>query len=201
MTDQRPGGWGASQPAGLAPLDQPQYDATFGQAVTRFWRKFVTFSGRASRSEYWWWVLASFGVSLVLQIIGYVAAGPRLLEAIRRGSFDFGVLLPALIPSLVWAVIVLLPTLAVVVRRLHDSNRRGWWCLLYLPTYAGLPFQLRGLASFDPQRLAEGDTSGLALIPMAIGGVLSTVGSIGAIVVLIFLVMGPDPRGARFDRT
>ena len=37
-----------------APLDLPQYGATFGQAIARFWGKYTTFSGRASRSEYWW---------------------------------------------------------------------------------------------------------------------------------------------------
>jgi hypothetical protein len=48
------------------PLDKPLYGATFGQAISRFFKKYATFSGRASRSEYWWWVLASAIISAVL---------------------------------------------------------------------------------------------------------------------------------------
>lgn len=196
--------WGISptpQPLGPAPLDQPQYDATIRQAATRFWRKFATFSGRASRSEYWWWVLISFCISVVLQLVGTLVLGPGLFQSFGRPSkFDLRAFLLPLIPSLVWTLIVLVPSIALVVRRLHDTNRRGWWYLLVLPYLIGLPFQLQGLASYDPERLAAGDVGGLAIAPLAIGGLFSLIGGIGGIVVLVFLILGPDPRGARFDR-
>lgn len=187
----------APQPPGRAPLDQPQYDATIGQAASRFWRKFAVFSGRASRSEYWWWVLISVGVSVVLQVIGTAAIGggfaaPRLDPA--------AVLLP-LVPSLIWSLIILVPSIALAVRRLHDTNRSGWWYLLVLPSLVGAALQLVALGSMDAERLAAGDfAGGIAVGPLVAGLVLALLGLVGSIVLLVFLILGPDPRGARFDR-
>jgi hypothetical protein len=48
--------------------------------------------------------------------------------------------------------------------------------------------------------VAVGDFSGLALGPLLTGVVLMLFGAIGAIILLVFFVQGPDPRGARFDR-
>ncbi|HVA53547.1 MAG TPA: DUF805 domain-containing protein [Acidimicrobiales bacterium] len=75
----------------------------FSNAVASCLKKYVTFSGVASRSEYWWFSLF-FG-------IGYVVF--RVLN----------------VPSLVsfWSLALLLPSLAVNVRRLHDTGRSGWW--------------------------------------------------------------------------
>lgn len=195
-----PGAWPTPQPAGPAPLDQPQYEATIGQAVSRFWRKFAVFSGRASRSEYWWWVLVSVVISVVLQLIGSLVFGGGLLLGAGSSILDLRALLLPLTPALVWSVVVLVPSIALVVRRLHDTNRSGWWCLLSLPTYLGLPFYLVGLASVNPERLAAGDLSGLAIGPLLAGLALLLIGFVGGVILLIFLVLGPDPRGARFDR-
>jgi hypothetical protein len=52
------------------PLSAPVYGASLGVAFSRFWRKYATFSGRASRSEYWWWVLIAVIVAVVFSIIG-----------------------------------------------------------------------------------------------------------------------------------
>src|SRR6185312_8282818 len=51
---------------GGVPLDQPLYGASFGQAIKRFFTKYATFSGRASRSEYWWVQLFNFIIVAVL---------------------------------------------------------------------------------------------------------------------------------------
>lgn len=201
MSFQPPGAWATPQPVGPAPLDQPQYNATIGQAASRFWRKFATFTGRASRSEYWWWFLISSGVSIVLQIAGSLTLGGTLFRATSTNPFgDLRTFLLPLIPSLVWTVVALVPSIALTIRRLHDGNRRGWWYLLVLPSLVGGVVQLVGFASVDPERMAVGDLSGLAIVPLVIGGLLSLIGLVGSIVVLVFLIMGPDPRGARFDR-
>lgn len=71
-------------------------------------KKYVTFEGRASRSEFWYFMLFSFLISLVL---GTISAGAL---------------------SLLYSLAVLLPSTAVLVRRLHDTNRSGWWALLGL---------------------------------------------------------------------
>ena len=76
-------------------------------------KKYVVFSGRASRSEFWWFTLISLIVSIVLQVIG--------------GMMDQGTTI-----SSIYSLAVLLPTLAVGTRRLHDIGRTGWWQLLFL---------------------------------------------------------------------
>ena len=198
---QPPYGW-QQAPAGPAPLHLPQYDATIGQAASRFWRKFAVFSGRASRSEYWWWALIAFGISLVLQVVGSVVFGGGVfLNYTGDVSLDLRQLLLPIVPSLVWSLVTLVPSLAVTVRRLHDTNRSGWWYLLSLPGLVALVPLLIGLASLDPERLAVGDTSGVAVGALVGGAALSLVGSIGGIIVLVFVILGPDPRGVRFDRS
>ena len=87
---------------------------SFQEAVsTVLTKKYADFSGRARRSEYWWFVLAYALVVLVVDVL-----------AIASGSHLFTFLLLAVILA------VFLPSLAVTVRRLHDTNRSGWWVLL-----------------------------------------------------------------------
>ena len=58
-----------SPQTGETPLWAPLYGATLQQAVQRFFKKYAIFSGRASRSEYWWWALVSLIVGIVINII------------------------------------------------------------------------------------------------------------------------------------
>ena len=84
---------------------------SFQDAVmTVLTKKYADFSGRARRSEYWWFVLATAIVDLVLQAIGR-GVGNQFLYYI-------------------FALAVLVPGLAVAVRRLHDTGRSGWWLLI-----------------------------------------------------------------------
>ena len=76
------------------------------KAVGSGFRKYAVFKGRSSRSEYWWWLL--------LVIIGYG------VFAVAVG--EIGIML--------WALAVILPQLAVTIRRLHDIDKSGWWVLL-----------------------------------------------------------------------
>ena len=192
----------APGPTGPAPLHLPQYDATITQAASRFWRKYAVFSGRASRSEYWWWALIAFGVSFVLQLIGNIAFGGSLFALdTAESSLNPRTLLLPLVPVGIWYLATLVPSVAVLVRRLHDTNRPGWWLLLAVPSYVALVPLLVGLFSLNPERLAVGDTSGIAVGALVGGGVLSLVGAIGGIVLLVFSILGPDPRGVRFDRS
>lgn len=75
-------------------------------------QKYAKFDGRAMRSEYWWFVLFSFIASLVLAIIDWVL-GVQLLQNI-------------------YSLAVLIPSLAVGARRLHDIGKSGWWQLIAL---------------------------------------------------------------------
>jgi uncharacterized membrane protein YhaH (DUF805 family) len=90
----------------------------FGQAISTGFVKYVNFSDRACRSEFWYWTLFTVILSVVDNIINY----------------QFHTNLPHLIVSLV----LFLPNLAIYVRRLHDTNRSGWWLLICLIPLVGI---------------------------------------------------------------
>lgn len=126
-----------AQPAGPVPLSAPLYGASLPEAVSRFFKKYATFSGRASRSEYWWWALVSFLVSVVLNIIMLVggAAGAKVGASgasVPGPGYTIGLIL-----AVIWFVAVIVPSLAVTVRRLHDANFSGWMYLLVLIPIVG----------------------------------------------------------------
>lgn len=81
---------------------------------------FANFQGRARRSEYWWFVLATLIFNVISQVLmGAVAA---------TGS---GVLmLLVAIPLLIIALGLIIPSIAVAIRRMHDVGRSGWWLLI-----------------------------------------------------------------------
>jgi uncharacterized membrane protein YhaH (DUF805 family) len=112
----------------MDPLSAPLYGASFGEAFARFWKKYATFSGRASRSEYWW-VQLVFAIVYILTIILDAAAG--------NGSTNSPGYVAVRVLSLAWEVAILIPSLALLVRRLHDGNRSGWYVLLGLIPVAG----------------------------------------------------------------
>jgi uncharacterized membrane protein YhaH (DUF805 family) len=86
-------------------------------------REYANFAGRARRIEFWMFVLVSFGISVVLAIIDSVV-GLQL-------GVGMGVL-----GGLYWLA-VLIPSIAVGARRLHDTGRSGWWLLLSLIPLVG----------------------------------------------------------------
>ena len=120
---------------GEPPLWAPYYGAPFPAAAKRFFKKYATFSGRASRSEYWWWTLVAVAVSIVLNIIigtGTTAA-TSLSDAPTLGpGAIFGYIL-----LVIWGLATLVPSLALTVRRLHDGNFSGWLLLLLLVPILG----------------------------------------------------------------
>ena len=104
------------------------------------------FSGRASRPEYWWWILATCLLQIATQIIDGAVIAPVLgLPVFSREAGDP---LSALV-----ALGLLLPHLAVGARRLHDTGRSGWWLLLMLLPVIGALV----LLYFFVQRSDEGD--------------------------------------------
>lgn len=107
----------------------------FTQAVSSGYRKYVTFGGRASRSEYWWWVLfiilSSIVVGIVESALGLGSGTVTELEGGLSASYAGGPL------SIIWSLVNLLPGIAVGVRRLHDTDRSGWWLLIGLVPLIG----------------------------------------------------------------
>ena len=85
---------------------------TFGEAIRSGFDHYAKFDGRASRSEFWWWVLFAILVSIAANIIDAIIGAP--------------------IFSLIVGLGLLLPNLSMSIRRLHDTNRTGWWILIGL---------------------------------------------------------------------
>jgi uncharacterized membrane protein YhaH (DUF805 family) len=97
----------------------------FKEAITHGFQNYVGFSGRAARSEYWYWVLFIVLLSIVALLIDLTLFG-----------FNTTGVNPI---SVIVSLATLLPNLAVSVRRLHDIDRSGWWVLLVLiPLIGGI---------------------------------------------------------------
>lgn len=113
------------------PLSQPYYGAPIGEAFRRFWAKYATFSGRASRSEYWWWTLIAVVVAIVLDVLATVAGA----GSDGSGPSALGVVVAIL--AVAWGLGTIVPSLALLARRLHDANYSGWLMLLALVPFVG----------------------------------------------------------------
>jgi uncharacterized membrane protein YhaH (DUF805 family) len=88
----------------------------FTDAVKAVFNKYAVFDGRSLRSEFWYWVLFTFIVSIVLSIFDSILFGTR-----AGGNGPIG---------LFFSLAVLIPNIAVAVRRLHDIDKSGWWVLI-----------------------------------------------------------------------
>lgn len=106
---------------------------TFGDAIKTGFSKYVTFSGRAARSEFWWWVLFVWLVQIGLGIVDSVLFG-----TVETGNGSFSASTETPILSWIFSLAVFLPTISVTVRRLHDTDRSGWWYWLALIPLVGI---------------------------------------------------------------
>ena len=144
--------------------------------ATRPLKKYADFSGRAPRAEFWWFyllmIVAYFVAMIVDSLVGIELMGP------------YG-LLTCLI-----ALALIVPSLAATVRRLHDTNRSGWWILIAVVPYFIMGVMM-GMAA------ASGNMAG-----MASAGIVGLVALAGGIAMLVFMVLpgtkgdnrfGPDP--------
>ena len=104
---------------------------SFGQSITTVFRKYAEFTGRASRSEYWWWFLFSLIVSLA------------------TGAIWDGL-------SVAWSLAILLPSLAVAVRRLRDAGYHWGWLFLLLVPLVGAIIVIVFLA--QPSKVQESES-------------------------------------------
>ena len=126
----------STNPEGPVPLWAPYYNAPFGVAVRRFFQKYATFTGRAGRAEFWWWYLVSVVISVVLNII-LTATGSNRLNSDGTMSGYTGAGVVVLIIIVLWALATIIPTLALTVRRLHDTDHAGWWIFIGLIPIVG----------------------------------------------------------------
>ncbi|MGC2939472.1 MULTISPECIES: DUF805 domain-containing protein [unclassified Brevibacterium] len=141
-------GYGGAPRGAASPEDLtlPLYGATFGQAIKRFFKNYVNFKGRASRSEYWYAWLFAFLLLLIPGILSGIGAGQTLSAAATAidpvtgqmsGAAVGGGSILSMIGGTLSTLIglaILLPQLAISWRRLHDANLAGpFWFLYFIP--------------------------------------------------------------------
>lgn len=150
---------------------------TFTDAVRSVFSRYAGFSGRARRSEYWYFYLFTVLVSIAASI------ADALLRPLVAG--ENGVV------GALASLVLLLPGLAVTVRRLHDTGRRGWWVLLPLaPTLlvlVGVVWLVLGTV------LGGGVGAALALV--VIGCLLMLAATV---TLLVFMCLDSDPGPNRY---
>jgi uncharacterized membrane protein YhaH (DUF805 family) len=95
---------------------------SFGSALKAFWSNYRNFKGRARRSEYWFIQLFLVATNLAAAVIDLALMDGDVDRFIANGGGG--------IVGLIWILATIVPALAVLVRRLHDTNRSGWWALI-----------------------------------------------------------------------
>jgi uncharacterized membrane protein YhaH (DUF805 family) len=162
-------------------------------------KRYAEFSGRSRRMEFWMWKLFTFLVGLVFWVLLMVMAGGAMMmgggDPDSMGALGGGALL-LLGLYVLFALGTIIPDLAVTVRRLHDTNRSGWWILAPLAPYLVLLVSFLG-------GVASGNEGGLAAAGVIAILCMLAVFVLG-IVLLVFLFLdgtrgpnrfGPDPKG------
>lgn len=160
-------------------------------------KRYADFSGRSRRMEFWMWqlfqVIVYFGVIILAMIVG---AGGMMTGDPSAAMAGGGAALIIMLLYGLYALAVLVPSLAVAVRRLHDTNRTGWWVLApIVPYLIGFVAALGGVASGSEGGAAAGGIIGLVAMLAAV---------VLGIVLLVFYFLegtrgpnkyGPDPKG------
>ncbi len=154
---------------------------TFPDAVRSVLSQYAGFRGRAPRSEYWWWYL-------VTVLVNIVASG---IDRVTDAAIGFSFV------SVVVTLGLLIPSLAVSVRRLHDSGLSGWWLLApFSAALLGTGCSIGGGISFMAGVfVGEGarQTLGLGIALLALGALL-LLAALGAGLVLMLRPSTPGPN-------
>lgn len=145
------------------PLERPLYGASFGQAFARFWKGGVRFSGRASPSEYWLAWVATTGIFIALYLGGNALS--------FTSAYGWGTVFT--VAAFLYGLAIVIPSIALSVRRLHDANMSGAMYLLSLiPFVGGLILFILILQSphpfgarFDAPAVNVGYVPGIAVPP------------------------------------
>ena len=167
-------------------------------------KRYADFQGRSRRREFWMWVLFVLIALVVLSVIDEALGfgGSTQLGRVQTppgpGIFAYAAGVHGGMLTKIFGLAILIPNLALQVRRLHDTNRTGWWLLAWvIPYVIALALLVASIAGGD-------------LASAATGGGLMLLALIGAIAVLVFLCLegtkgpnrfGPDPKNPAGDLT
>lgn len=177
---------------------------TFKEAVKICWSKYADFTGRARRSEYWWFCLFTLLVML-LPLIGLIVSAVGVGVSVDDYSSFSGGWFIALVFSfiilMIMALVFLVPSLAVTTRRLHDTGRSGWWIVA---SYAFSVFSSFIEAFvFDSNTIDASSLSEASVGAIAVWGVIYLINLGLSIAILVFTLLdshkgenkyGPSPK-------
>ena len=94
-------------------------------SIKTCFNKYATFSGRASRSEFWFFMLFGFLGGIIAYVIDVMILGYSI-------ESEFTPI------NLIFSLVITIPTIAVACRRLHDVNKSGWWQLIWITIIGGI---------------------------------------------------------------
>ncbi|MEP6786054.1 MAG: DUF805 domain-containing protein [Sphingomonadales bacterium] len=168
-------------------------------------KRYFQFSGRSRRKEFWMYMLFVIAVSIVLSIVDAMlglGGSTYSSNTLPSGATGYGAsagVNGGLLAGL-FSLATIIPSITVQVRRLHDTNRTGWWILIpIVPATAGAVLLLGGTFS----GIGSGGMTAASGGAVAAGGVLILVGFMCAIALLVFMCLdgtrgpnrfGPDPK-------
>jgi uncharacterized membrane protein YhaH (DUF805 family) len=168
-------------------------------------KRYAEFSGRSRRMEFWMWQLFKFLISCVIWVIFIALFGSamfsgdptQLMAAMGSMMLLWGL-------CMIFGLAIIIPDIAVSVRRLHDTNRTGWWLLAPLVPYVIAIVAMGGTIGMGAAM--GGKESGAAA--MGIGGIIFMICMIAVLALGVTLIVfyflegtpgpnrfGPDPKG------
>ena len=122
-------------------MDVSHRKVSFAQSWILFFKNYANFSGRSSRSAYWFWILWSVIVTSSIEIL-------------RAGIGEAGIVY---FIDFVWSLGILVPTVALAARRLHDVGRSGWWQLIAFTIIGIIPLFIWNVRAGDSETNKYGD--------------------------------------------
>ena len=123
---------------------------TFTKSIKTCFSKYVTFAGRASRLEFWYFMLFCLLGNTILSLFDGFVLG---MSSIQPASSVFG-------------LVTFLPSICATTRRLHDGNRRGWWQLIWL---APIPVFIAAYVFNARSLMVVGGIAMIACVVMLLG--------------------------------
>jgi uncharacterized membrane protein YhaH (DUF805 family) len=119
------------------------------EALSSFWGNYRNFKGRARRSEYWLIQLFLVVTNLAAAVIDFVLMNGDVERFIANGGGG--------IVGLIWIFATIVPAVAVLVRRLHDTGRSGWWALIgFVPVAGAIALLVFTVADSEAQQNSYG---------------------------------------------
>jgi uncharacterized membrane protein YhaH (DUF805 family) len=151
---------------------------SFVDAIGECFFNFMNFRDRAARAEYWWWVL----FALVVLVVALI------LDILVFFVFGNGYIMPFFI---VTYLALVFPSLSVTARRLHDTNRSGWWLLLYVALSLLTIIAVLATGANDPSIRPSGTDAVLILVP----AILTLV---AFLLIMVFMLLPSNPGNNRY---